>query len=153
MNSQNRVADLYRQLLDAWNHQNASAFATLFDDTAVVIGFDGSQMNGRAEIESTLSGIFADHPTALYIAKIRNIRLLTAGVAVLHAVVGMIPRGQSQLNPKVNAHQTLVAVRVADQWRIAQFQNTPAQFHGRPDLAEALTNELRQLLPKQLENA
>jgi hypothetical protein len=27
------------------------------------------------------------------------------------------------------------------------FQNTPAQFHGRPDLAEQLTAELRQLLP------
>ncbi len=153
MNSQNRVADLYRQLLDAWNRQNAAAFAALFDDTAVVIGFDGSQMNGRAEIESTLSEIFADHPTALYIAKIRNIRLLTSDVAMLHAVVGMIPRGQSELNPKVNAHQTLIAVQMAGQWRIAQFQNTPAQFHGRPDLAEALTNELRQLLPKQLENA
>ena len=29
------------------------------------------------------------------------------------------------------------------QWRIALFQNTPAQFHGRPEAAEALTDELR----------
>ncbi|MBZ0285481.1 MAG: SgcJ/EcaC family oxidoreductase [Anaerolineae bacterium] len=146
MNSQNHVADLYHQLLNAWNRQNAADFAALFDAVAIVIGFDGSQMNGRAEIESTLSQIFADHPTAIYVAKIRDIRLLTPEVAVLHAVVGMVPRGQHELNPKVNAHQTLVAVQSAGQWRIAQFQNTPAQFHGRPDLAEALTNELRELL-------
>lgn len=28
----------------------------------------------------------------------------------------------------------------------ALFQNTPAQFHGRPELAESLTAELRELL-------
>jgi len=28
---------------------------------------------------------------------------------------------------------------------IALFQNTPAQFHGRPELAQQLTEELRQL--------
>jgi uncharacterized protein (TIGR02246 family) len=30
-------------------------------------------------------------------------------------------------------------------WQIFQFQNTPAQFHGRPEMAEALTDELRLL--------
>ena len=31
-------------------------------------------------------------------------------------------------------------------WRVVLLQTTPAAFHGRPDLAEALTRELRQLL-------
>ena len=35
---------------------------------------------------------------------------------------------------------------VRDGWRIALYQNTPAQFHGRPELSRALTEELRQLL-------
>jgi hypothetical protein len=39
-----------------------------------------------------------------------------------------------------------VAAKRAGHWRIALFQNTPAQFHGRPELAKALTEELRQLL-------
>jgi hypothetical protein len=56
----------------------------------------------------------------------------------------MIPRGQSELNPNVNAIQTLTAVKHASLWRIELFQNTPAQFHGRPDLAQQLTEELRQ---------
>jgi ABC-type lipoprotein export system ATPase subunit len=33
-----------------------------------------------------------------------------------------------------------------DQWQIAVFQNTPAQFHRRPELAKNMTDELRQLL-------
>jgi hypothetical protein len=37
----------------------------------------------------------------------------------------------------------MVAVRTADGWRITLLQNTPAQFHGRPEAVEALTTELR----------
>jgi len=58
----------------------------------------------------------------------------------------MVPPGRSELNPAVNAIQALVAVRSAGRWEIAHFQNTPAQFHGRTDLPDALTTELQQLL-------
>jgi uncharacterized protein (TIGR02246 family) len=84
--------------------------------------------------------------TATYVSKIRGVRFLAPEVAVLRAVVGMIPPGKKDLNPDANAIQTLVATKQEGQWRIAVFQNTPAQFHGRPELVEALTEELRQLL-------
>jgi hypothetical protein len=58
----------------------------------------------------------------------------------------MVPPGQSDINPAVNAIQTLIAAKHNNQWRIAVFQNTPATFHGRPELSENLTEELRQLL-------
>jgi uncharacterized protein (TIGR02246 family) len=73
-------------------------------------------------------------------------QFLTPEVAILRAVAGMVPPGQSDLNPAVNAVQTLVAAKHDGRWRIALFQNTPAQFHGRPELAQQLTEELRQLL-------
>ncbi|HET9921225.1 MAG TPA: SgcJ/EcaC family oxidoreductase [Ktedonobacteraceae bacterium] len=139
--------DLYRQLIDAWNGRNAEGFAALFTEDAHVTGFDGSQMDGRAEIASALSGIFAHHMTAPYISKIRGVELLRPDVAILRAVVGMVPPGQSDLNPALNAIQSLVAVRSNGTWRIVLFQTTPAQFHGRPELVEQLTEELRQLLP------
>jgi uncharacterized protein (TIGR02246 family) len=114
---------------------------------AQVVGCDGSYMNGRAEIESSTRQIFTDHITAAYIGKVRDVRFLAPEVAILRAIVGMVPPGQTDINPAVNAIQVLVATREADgQWRIALFQNTPAQFHGRPEVSEALTQELRQLL-------
>jgi hypothetical protein len=64
-------------------------------------------------------------------------------VAMLRAVSGVIPAGQSDLNPALNAQQTLIAIKRDGVWRIALYQNTPAQFHGRPDLAQRLTEELR----------
>lgn len=140
------VVSAYRELLDSWNQRDAAAYAALFTEDANAVGFDGSPVNGRAEIETSLRQIFADHQTATYVATVREVRFLAPDVAVLRAVAGMVPAGQSQLNPAVNAVQTLVGVKQRGEWRIALFQNTPAAFHGRPDMAESLTAELRQRL-------
>jgi uncharacterized protein (TIGR02246 family) len=140
------VRALYQQLLASWNRRDAASYAALFEKDATVIGFDGSPMSGSGEIEATLRQIFADHITAAYIGKVRSLRFLSPDIALLHAIVGMVPPGKSDINPAVNALQTLVAISVDGQWRIAWFQNTPAQFHGRPEASEALSEELRQLL-------
>ena len=140
------VRRLYHQLLDSWNARSATTFAALFTEDGNVVGFDGSQMNGSQEIAKTLGQIFADRQTAAYVGKAREVRLLGAHVAVLRAVAGMVPPGKSELNPAVNTIQTIVAAKTDNTWRIVLYQNTPAQFHGRPELIEQLTEELRQLL-------
>lgn len=45
--------------------------------------------------------------------------------------------------PERNAHQTLLARKDGDDWRVVLFQNTPAAYDGRPELVEAMTDELR----------
>ena len=141
-----KVRSLYQEILDCWNKRNAVDLAALFAKDGNVVGFDGSPLNGQAEIESVIRQIFADHVTAAYVGKIREVRFLTPEVAILRAVAGMVPRGQLDLNPAVNAIQTLVAAKHDGKWCIALFHNTPAQFHGRPELVQKLTEELRQLL-------
>ena len=141
------VRALYHQIIDGWNQRNAQAFATPFAQDGEAIGFDGSQMSGRAEIAATLGQIFADHVTAPYVSKVTTVRFLRPDVALLRAIVGMAPPGQADLNPALNAHQTLVAVKHDGVWHIALLQTTPAQFHGRPDLVQRMTDELRQELP------
>jgi uncharacterized protein (TIGR02246 family) len=144
--NEDEVRSLHQQLLAAWNRRDAEAFAALFAWDGNVVGFDGSQMDGREQIEADLTAIFADHITATYIAKIEGVRFLMPDVAVLRAAVGMMPPGQSDINPAVNTLQTLIATKHGDRWQIAVFQNTPAQFHGRPELVEQMTEELRELL-------
>ena len=141
-----RTAVLYRELLAAWNARDAEAFASLFASDGSVVGFDGSPVNGRAQIASHLSGIFADHPTASYVGIVREVRPLTESVVLLRAVAGMVPPGGTDINPTVNAVQTLVAVGDSGAPRIALFQNTPAAWHGRPEAVQALTDELRAAL-------
>jgi len=145
---ENVVRALYRQMLEGWNTRNPQAFAAPFAEDGEVIGFDGSQMSGSAEIAATLQRIFADHVTAPYVSKVRSVRLLSPDASVLRAIVGMVPPGQADLNPSVNAHQTLVAAKRAGTWRIALMQTTPAQFHGRPELVQQMTEELRQVRSK-----
>lgn len=58
----------------------------------------------------------------------------------------MIPPGKTDINPDTNAHQTLVAVKKDEDWKIELFQNTLAKFHGRPELVEQMTEELSQLI-------
>ena len=140
------VLELYKELIESWNKRDAKGMANCFVVEGNVIGFDGSQMNGRKEIETTLSEIFAQHQTAPYVTKIREVRLLADTVALLRAAAGMVMPGESDINPEVNAIQTLVAVKADSGWRAALFQNTPAAFHGRPELAKSLTEELRAVL-------
>lgn len=137
-----RALELYEQLLGAWNRRSAGDFARLFGESGSCVGFDGSPMNGQSEISSSLGAIFEHHPTASYVAKVREIRSLGKAVTLVRAVAGMIPPGKREINPAVNAIQSLVVVGQGHGARIALFQNTPAAFHGRPDLGESLTKEL-----------
>jgi uncharacterized protein (TIGR02246 family) len=120
--------------------------ASPFAEDGELIGFDGSNFTGWTEIASHLQQIFADHPTATFVAKVRSVRFFGPEVAILRAVAGMVPAGQTDIEPKLNTHHTLVTVKREGKWRIALFQNTPAQFHGRPELVQKMTEELRQLL-------
>ncbi|MGG1482383.1 SgcJ/EcaC family oxidoreductase [Bacillus smithii] len=142
----NEVQALYQQLIDGWNNRSARAMADQFAEDGEMIGFDGSQAIGREEIFSHLDPIFKEHPTPPFVTKVKNVRFLDSDAAILRAIAGMVPPGQSEIDPKLNTHHTLVAVKKDGKWRIALFQNTPAQFHGRPELVEQMTEELIQLL-------
>ena len=133
------VVALYARLLDAWNARDAAAFADQFTSS---VGFDGSQMDGRDEIRAELARIFADHTPATYVARVRDVRVLGRGVTLLRAVAGMVPPGAQAIKPERNVIQGLVAVADEGAPRIALYQNTPARFDGRPELADALTAEL-----------
>jgi len=97
MSADTAVGDLYARLLDSWNRRDAEGYAALFASDAAMIGFDGSQVAG-SQILDHLLPIFADHPTASYVSKVRGIRPLSANACVLCAIVGMVPAGQQQLD-------------------------------------------------------
>ena len=150
ISSDHPISRLYEHILIAWNQQDAAAMAAHFEEDGNLVGFDGSQVDSRTAIEDHLRPIFADHLTASYVAKVREIRMLGRDVGLLRAVVGMIPPGSDDINPAGNTVQTLVAVEGADGWRAALFQSTPATWHGRPQDSAALTEELRDAMRRGL---
>jgi uncharacterized protein (TIGR02246 family) len=140
------VQGLYKDLINSWNQYSAAGFSELFMDDGSLVGFDGSQVNGRQAIHDHLQGIFADHRPATFVFIIREVRAIAPTVAMLRAVVSMVPPDGSDIMPEVNAIQTMLAVKEAGQYYIAMFQNTPAVFHGQPEAAAELTAELRAAL-------
>jgi hypothetical protein len=65
----------------------------------------------------------------------------------MHVVGGTIMKGQTDIEPERNSIHTLVFKKVnGDKWYVAAFQNTRAQYIGRPDISNELTEELRKEL-------
>jgi uncharacterized protein (TIGR02246 family) len=125
---------------------DAVAAAAPFADDAELVGFDGSEMQGRASVEETYQRIFSGHQTGRYFVKVRGIRWLAPEIAVLRAVAGVVPAGQTDFNPQLNSVMAMVAQKQNGEWRVVLLTNTPAQWHGRPDAVRSLTGELRALL-------
>jgi uncharacterized protein (TIGR02246 family) len=146
------VRELYRKLLEAWDKRNARDYAMLFVPDAILVGFDGTQVFGQADIGAHISEVFSHHQTARYVSIVRSVRAVTGDVVALSAVAGMVPPNKTDINPDVNAVQTMVAARRGTAWQVALFQNTPAAFHGRPGDAKSLTEELRGVLKQSTAN-
>lgn len=137
---------VYFGLLEDWNRQDAAGMAARFTERGSLIGFDGSPIDGRTCIEAHLQPIFAQHPTPLFVAKVREVRRMANGQTLLvRAVAGMWPRGATELDPRLNAIQTMVLSLCDGAYRVEMFQNTPAAFHGRPEEIEKLSAELREV--------
>jgi uncharacterized protein (TIGR02246 family) len=149
MSDQDALKSAYFDLLAAWNRRSADDFAAQFADDGEVVGFDGSETKGRATIVTEMQRIFMDHETGEYVGKIKEIRVLTPHMGLIRAVAGVIPAGADELNPALNSIQSVVLQKSGDRWQILLYQNTPGQFHGRPELVKKLTDELRQVRDKK----
>jgi len=134
---------LYARLIEAWDKRNARDYALQFASDGVLVGFDGSQVNGQLEVGGHVTEVFTHHQTPRYVTIVRDVRPVANDVTLLRANVGLIPPGKDDIDPALNAIQSMVAVRKSDTWKIALFHNTPAAFHMRPELAKQLTDELR----------
>lgn len=151
MDTQEHILVLYQQLLQQWNKRNAAGMTGLFATDGTMIGFDGSQLNGQKEIYTVLDEIFSNFPTAAYVSIVKEVRLLTPNTALLLAVAGMVAVGSNDISPEVNVLHSITAVQEEGAWRIALFQNTPAAFHGRPELTEQLSADLRHALASSVQ--
>jgi uncharacterized protein (TIGR02246 family) len=141
------IRALLQQLMDGWNQSRGDAFAAPFAEDADFVAFDGLYFKGRQEIASSHQMLFDQFLKGTRLAgKVRSVRFLTPEVAVVHAVGRTVMPGQSDIELERNSVQTYVATNQGGKWRIAAFQNSRAQYMGRPELAQDLTEELRQLL-------
>jgi len=141
--------ELYARMIEAWDKRNARDFALQFAADGSLVGFDGSQVNGQLDIGAHLTEVFTHHQTRRYVTIVRDVRQIANDVTLLRANTGLIPPGKNDIDPALNAVQSMVAVQKSTTWKIALFHNTPAKLDMRPDLAKQLTEQLRAKMREQ----
>lgn len=139
------VRTMYGELLDAWNRHSADDFARRFADDALLVTVDGDRVPG-ASLPQYFRLVFVDHPEAHCVGHVLGIRPVGSNAVMLHAIAGIVPAGNTRINPAVNTVHTLLAEKRSGAWQIVLFQNTPADYHGRPELADQLTTQLQQII-------
>ena len=137
-----QIRALYARFLAGWNQRSGVTVSSVFADDGEIIDLDGTLRSGRLSIAADMRRMFAEHATPTFVGLVRSVRRLTEGVAVLHAVAGMVPPGGGALDPALLTVHSLVAVEDGGRWKIALLQSTPARYGGRADALAALTAEL-----------
>ncbi|SDY02915.1 conserved hypothetical protein [Modestobacter sp. DSM 44400] len=138
-----QIRALYARYLAGWNQRSGVTVSSVFADDGELIDLDGTVRSGRLTIAADMRRMFTEHATPTFVGIVRSVRRLTEGVAVLHAVAGMVPPGAEELDPAFHTVHALVAVEDAGRWKIALLQSTPARYGGRAEALAALTVELQ----------
>jgi uncharacterized protein (TIGR02246 family) len=135
------------QLGAAWTSGDADAFAAAFTEDADYVAFDGSHVKGRREIAESHRPLFQGFFKGSRLAGERQtIRMLTPDVALIHSRGAVLLAGQNKPKRSRISVQTSVAVKQADGWRLAAFQNTRYRPFAQTLKGRILT--LFGLLPK-----
>ncbi|MGY5883453.1 SgcJ/EcaC family oxidoreductase [Modestobacter lacusdianchii] len=137
-----QIRALYARFLAGWNQRSGVSVSSVFADDGEIIDFDGTLRSGRLSIAADMRRMFSEHQTPSFVGVVRSVRKLTDGVAVLHAVAGMVPPGADAVDPALHTVHVLTAVEDGGRWRVAVLQSTPARYGGRSDALAALTAEL-----------
>jgi uncharacterized protein (TIGR02246 family) len=130
MSDETAVLSLMDRLTTAWNDGDAAAFADQFTEDADYITFFGAHLRGSAAIEECHRPLFAgplkgSRLTGSTQGDARpGLRFLGPDVALLVVTGGTTTAGSADPDPSRDSIMTLTAVRAADQWRFASFQNT-----------------------------
>jgi uncharacterized protein (TIGR02246 family) len=120
------IRGLTRRLADAWNRNDADAYAKLFADDCDYVAFDGSHLKGRAANAESHRALFKTvlkGSRAVYEPDIA-VRFLAPDVAVMHAYGSVLLPWQRSVVTSRRSLQTYVVKRDADGWCVHAFHNT-----------------------------
>jgi uncharacterized protein (TIGR02246 family) len=87
--------------MDGWNRGSGDAFAAVFTEDGDLIAFDGTHFKGRKEIAPFHQELFDKwlKGTRL-VGKVDDVRFLSPGVALVHAVGSTVMRGKNEPSPE-----------------------------------------------------
>ena len=125
MNAEDAIQATIDLLVDAWNRNDMTAFASLFSDHASYVSATGLWLKGRQAIREGLSTKVATSDDGRVVFTGARINLIRADVAIVHNTWEMTSdRDQAEKFESRRGVITQVLVNDGERWQIAALQNT-----------------------------
>ncbi|WP_067837055.1 SgcJ/EcaC family oxidoreductase [Nocardia lijiangensis] len=119
------IREVVAHAAQAWDDNDATAYAAEFTEDSDYVAFDGTLLRGREANRALHAGLFDG---VLYGTRmdgaIESIRFLTDDVAVVHGTGSVVFAWQREVPKGRRSRNTWVLVRTADGWQVAAFHNT-----------------------------
>lgn len=121
------VAAIPQQLLTAWVDQDGDRIADLFVDDGTLI-LPNVYRQGREDIRVFFKDAFDnDYRGTQVVGTPLGLRFLGPDVALLLTAGGVLAAGETEVSEAQAIRASWLAVRVDGEWKLAQYQNTPAK--------------------------
>jgi uncharacterized protein (TIGR02246 family) len=118
------IRAIHQRMIDAWNAGDGAAFAAPFTDDADFVAWEGTHLKGRPEITSFHRRAFDTVVKGSRLeGEVKFVHLLRPAHAVMHTVVRVTLRGQTQTSPSRDSMQFTVVSKRNGQWRGAGLMN------------------------------
>jgi uncharacterized protein (TIGR02246 family) len=119
------IREVPLRIVDAWEANDAAAFASLWTPAGDLVVGGGQYLIGREQIESYMAKeVFGPVPGIRATAEVVEEECVTADVAVLHTAGGILLPGETKVPPERRGTQSWVIVRHGGEWLINAYQNT-----------------------------
>lgn len=111
---------------EAWNNGDATAFAADFADDAEFVAFEGTILEGRAQIVAYHQPFFDSilKGSRLVGGRVHFARVVEPGWGVVHHRVGVVMPGEDKPLASRDSMQLLVVRWQDEQWKVVALQNS-----------------------------
>src|SRR5262249_12215865 len=111
------IRAIHRRMIDAWNASNGAAFAAPFTDEADFVAWEGTHLKGRQHIASFTQRIFDTVMKGSHLkGEVKFVRFLSSVLAVMHSVVRVSLRGQTEASPSRDSMELTVVTKRDGKW-------------------------------------
>jgi uncharacterized protein (TIGR02246 family) len=122
--SDEQIAQLFTQFMQAWTDNDAAAFGACFTADADYVSYDGTHATGRPALQDNHDRLFRGVLAgSALVGDLETVRHITADVAIVHGTASVLMPWRSELPKRRLSRQTLVVVRTEQGWRICALHN------------------------------